>query len=802
MSCCVFFPSFFPSFFFVTNGPFFFRETVERERCSDLVHRLDAKKVESLLQRGGRRLTEKQTRVLEGRAHNLPLRVVVALSEHVRELVQVVRDAVQHEVVGRVGDNLAELQQVQSKVLLRLQLELDRGVLDGGNVGDARLACERLAARVRVEHAHDRVARQRAHLLLVEHVVAQPVLAQVAVLDGADADRVADVLELLLRERREVVAQLALLRQLREPLLLLRLPCERHLVRLRAPLLQQVRQRRRLARPRPVPLLVVAAHDAEPDVVHADLRAVVRVHAPTRVAGGAEDHVEVRLLAEVGHADDPLRLHHLRPVVHRGHVRRVVGEASVALRDDEGDGELRHADLPVLERAETLQLRGDGGVHLRLEGGGGRRLRELVEVLGARLGQRLPLALAAGDLQLAALSVAGEVGLAGGLQEHCVDLVLLALGADEVDREALLVVGDSGLFVGEVLPVDGHDELHSILHLCEAEVVQALQHGRDDGVVERLAHLLRVHVQLVVDARELAARDVADEPPRGEVRLVAALQLHDLLVRLLLEVGVVVEAGLRLLVEGRQVRHVRGRRQEVGANRLQVRDEHAELGAPVAHVVHAEHVVAAELHQAADGVADDRRPQVSDVHLLRDVRRGEVDENARPLHGRRLHALLHQRLHRLLHVAHAYVHVDEPDLRRLGRRDDAVAGHGGDDRLGDLPRRRLHGRLERAELLAQRHRVVALVVGTSLALRDQHLRKVSGQGREGLHDGAPEDAAELGLHVGVDAGRALELPAVTTHLTVLLPGCELGAVRQSHGTLPRVCVSVRVCACVRVLSHQ
>jgi len=43
-------------------------------------------------------------------------------------------------------------------------------------------------------------------------------------------------------------------------------------------------------------------------------------------------------------------------------------------------------------------------------------------------------------------------------------------------------------------------------------------------------------------------------------------------------------------------------------------------------MVVADHLRAAERQQAADGLADDGRAQVADVHLLRGVRRGVIDE--------------------------------------------------------------------------------------------------------------------------------------------------------------------------------
>ena len=63
----------------------------------------------------------------------------------------------------------------------------------------------------------------------------------------------------------------------------------------------------------------------------------------------------------------------------------------------------------------------------------------------------------------------------------------------------------------------------------------------------------------------------------------------------------------------------------------QVRDQHAELRAPVAYVVEAQHGVAAQVEDAAEAIADDRRAEMTDMHLLCDVRR-RVCDGAR--HGR------------------------------------------------------------------------------------------------------------------------------------------------------------------------
>src|SRR5260221_9308858 len=56
-------------------------------------------------------------------------------------------------------------------------------------------------------------------------------------------------------------------------------------------------------------------------------------------------------------------------------------------------------------------------------------------------------------------------------------------------------------------------------------------------------------------------------------------------------------------------------------------DEHAEWGAPVTDVVLPDDLVASEFSRAAERVADHRRPQMPDVHLLGDVRCRIVDRD-------------------------------------------------------------------------------------------------------------------------------------------------------------------------------
>jgi hypothetical protein len=105
---------------------------------------------------------------------------------------------------------------------------------------------------------------------------------------------------------------------------------------------------------------------------------------------------------------------------------------------------------------------------------------------------------------------------------------------------------------------------------------------------------------------------------------VAGLQLDHQATGAVGELFGLVEALLGGAVEVFQVRQL------VAGDRvfLQVGHQHAELGAPVAHVVLADHFVAEELQHPGHAVADDGRAQVADVHLLGQVRRRQVDHRA------------------------------------------------------------------------------------------------------------------------------------------------------------------------------
>ncbi len=160
----------------------------------------------------------------------------------------------------------------------------------------------------------------------------------------------------------------------------------------------------------------------------------------------------------------------------------------------------------------------------------------------------------------------------------------------------------------------------------------------------------------------------------------------------------------------------------------QVLDQHAERRAPVADVVLRHDVVPRERKQARERVADDRRAQMADMHLLRDVRRRVVDDDALLVGGER-HAetvVACDAQQRALEERGLEREIDETgpgdfdSLRYVGE----IAC--GDDRFGNLARRAL-------QRFREPHRQVGLEVRALRA--SNHCIDVVMLGAERLHDG-------------------------------------------------------------------
>ncbi len=106
--------------------------------------------------------------------------------------------------------------------------------------------------------------------------------------------------------------------------------------------------------------------------------------------------------------------------------------------------------------------------------------------------------------------------------------------------------------------------------------------------------------------------------PERECCGVAGLQCNDALARAIRKGGIIVKMFLCSLVERVEVAD--------GVTCFgipfhldEMFDEHAKLRAPVAHMILPNDAMALKGKHARDGIADDRRAQMADVHFLGDV---------------------------------------------------------------------------------------------------------------------------------------------------------------------------------------
>mmetsp|Transcript_49439 Transcript_49439/g.107952 ORF Transcript_49439/g.107952 Transcript_49439/m.107952 type:complete len:265 (-) Transcript_49439:267-1061(-) len=170
-----------------------------------------------------------------------------------------------------------------------------------------------------------------------------------------------------------------------------------------------------------------------------------------------------------------------------------------------------------------------------------------------------------------------------------------------------------------------HLRTAGLLH--QPALLQLLHQGGNQGVVERLPTLSEGDVQTVEDLLEFFSADVAEHSPGRAGRGLPALQGHDLLPGPPLESLIIIESLLSRLVKRHQVRQRGPRLLEIGELVLQMLNQHTKLGPPVPGVVQAVHLMASKFQNAGASLPDYSGPQMADMHLLGDVRRGKIDHH-------------------------------------------------------------------------------------------------------------------------------------------------------------------------------
>ncbi len=188
-----------------------------------------------------------------------------------------------------------------------------------------------------------------------------------------------------------------------------------------------------------------------------------------------------------------------------------------------------------------------------------------------------------------------EVAAAGLLHDHRERIAFGVLEFVEEDALRAVVLSE------QTFTAQGFDDI------CKLGVVGALplDVGRGQLDVEAVVDLLAVRQGNIVEAR-----------PQAQALCVPGLKLYHQFAGAVGELGGLVEALFRCAIELLQVGQLAFRRRRFF---LEVSQQHAELGAPVADVVLPDHLVAEVLEHTTDGVTNNGRAQVANMHLFRQV---------------------------------------------------------------------------------------------------------------------------------------------------------------------------------------
>jgi len=131
--------------------------------------------------------------------------------------------------------------------------------------------------------------------------------------------------------------------------------------------------------------------------------------------------------------------------------------------------------------------------------------------------------------------------------------------------------------------------------------------------------------QRVVNGLGVRERNIDKLFPQRQHGFIAALQLHNVFARGVGKGRVFVKAHFGGAVKLLQIRQLK--RGIVFLLLNQISDQHAELRTPVADVVLADDGVAHKFQHARNAVADDAGTQMANVHFLRQIGRGIVDDD-------------------------------------------------------------------------------------------------------------------------------------------------------------------------------
>lgn len=174
----------------------------------------------------------------------------------------------------------------------------------------------------------------------------------------------------------------------------------------------------------------------------------------------------------------------------------------------------------------------------------------------------------------------------------------------------------------------GNEDANGAIVLnSDSTCLELFNHWSQKVIVVGLTHLRQLNVHTIVDLLELVARELAEHLPGLRAVRITRLQLDDIGVGKCLELWISIEALFSVLVERLQVRNLWRAAQEVGEANVELTDEHTKLSTPITDMIVTKHIIAHVLKDAANAISLDCRTQVTNVHVLSNVRGREVDQN-------------------------------------------------------------------------------------------------------------------------------------------------------------------------------
>lgn len=172
---------------------------------------------------------------------------------------------------------------------------------------------------------------------------------------------------------------------------------------------------------------------------------------------------------------------------------------------------------------------------------------------------------------------------------------------------------------GWSLLLANEDADSSLVLDCDSSFLEFLHEWSQEWVIERFTSFLEFDVHSVVKLLELDSAELAEHSPASKAFLITRLKSDDVFLRDLLEGLILIKSLLGSLVEGLEITDVWLLLNEIREVVVQLLDQHSKLSAPVSNVVDSLDVVTKELKDPTNAVSLDGGPQVSHVHVLRNV---------------------------------------------------------------------------------------------------------------------------------------------------------------------------------------